>query len=102
MSSRPPRSTLFPYTTLFRSGAEPGAGEKLTMMNQEQIKQRSRRGRRRRGRGGRKGGGGRPGGGGQPWQPSPARDRKSTRMNSSHSELSYDVCCLKKINIRWQ
>src|SRR5678816_35752 len=49
-----------------------GSGETSEMMNQEQIKQRSRRGRRRRGRGGRHGGP--PGaGGGQPWQAGPPR-----------------------------
>src|SRR6266496_2375221 len=64
MIRRPPRSTLFPYTTLFRSG-------------------RSRLdGRVRRARAPRLG----PG----------RRDRKSTRLNSSHVEISYAVFCLKK------
>src|SRR5215203_5655387 len=64
MVRRPPRSTLFPYTTLFRS--------------------------RRAGRGpGR--GGDRPRGGGRH-----VRDRKSTRLNSSHANISYAVFCLKK------
>src|SRR6266496_4639746 len=61
----PPRSTLFPYTTLFRSGS---AGV---------------RGRRRRCRALR------------PW-PALELDRKSTRLNSSHVEISYAVFCLKK------
>src|SRR5688572_31680265 len=89
MIRRPPRSTLFPYTTLFRSmpGFEVGEDQKL-------------------GRGGRAPGA--PGassfffGGGR----SPSRcaclraalrvDRKSTRLNSSHSQISYAVFCLKK------
>src|SRR5215510_15822511 len=70
MKRRPPRSTLFPYTTLFRSrGAGPG-------------RRRRRRGPRVRGRA-------QPGGPGR-------RDRKSTRLNSSHVAISYAVFCLKK------
>src|SRR2546430_3399403 len=66
MIRRPPRSTLFPYTTLFRSLRPRGA--------------------RRPGVGQRWGGGlGLEGG-----------DRKSTRLNSSHSQISYAVFCLKK------
>src|SRR6267142_4255696 len=69
MIRRPPRSTLFPYTTLFRS----------------------RRGRRRR----------RRAVGRVPDLPraplrGPLRDRKSTRLNSSHMSISYAVFCLKK------
>src|SRR2546430_13389498 len=76
MIRRPPRSTLFPYTTLFRSAAaSPG-----------------RRARLVRGRGGLRGGGGAPS------HPAP-RDRKSTRLNSSHSQISYAVFCLKKKKI---
>src|SRR2546430_13200143 len=68
MIRRPPRSTLFPYTTLFRS--------------QSAIKILVTR-----------------------WSPSSrpdfiakGRDRKSTRLNSSHSQISYAVFCLKKKN----
>src|SRR5690349_23998528 len=80
MIRRPPRSTLFPYTTLFRSRAAVFIGGKF----------------RRAGEGG-------PNDvsryfaavekaiGGQR-----ARDRKSTRLNSSHVEISYAVFCLKK------
>src|SRR3712207_8198465 len=87
MIRRPPRSTLFPYTTLFRSGQR---RELLVPVD---------RGRRRLGgghgllqvreptcpllrllRGGRAG----------------RRDRKSTRLNSSHANISYAVFCLKK------
>src|SRR2546430_11944710 len=68
MIRRPPRSTLFPYTTLFRSTCpvhrQPGP----------------RRQERRR----------------QPQARVPGPDRKSTRLNSSHSQISYAVFCLKK------
>src|SRR6202021_3294211 len=66
MIRRPPRSTLFPYTTLFRSRAQRAGGAAW----------RWRRGARARG----------------------ARDRKSTRLNSSHANISYAVFCLKKNN----
>src|SRR2546426_2700232 len=91
MIRRPPRSTLFPYTTLFRSRRRrPGACR--------------RRGRVRRRQ--RKGGEviGRPETTATqgdrltacpPDRPSP-RDRKSTRLNSSHLVISYAVFCLKK------
>src|SRR6266496_4781632 len=69
MIRRPPRSTLFPYTTLFRSRRCP-----------------CRRCRAR-------GSPGRPRAAGQP---DPRQDRKSTRLNSSHVEISYAVFCLKK------
>src|SRR2546426_9064240 len=73
MIRRPPRSTLFPYTTLFRSEGDPQGAR--------------RRGRRDRGRG--------------PAEAvrgarAPRRDRKSTRLNSSHLVISYAVFCLKK------
>src|SRR2546430_4187057 len=67
MIRRPPRSTLFPYTTLFRSvlGQPAAAGDGSAVVDR------------------------------------PARgyedaDRKSTRLNSSHSQISYAVFCLKK------
>src|SRR2546427_2737514 len=89
MIRRPPRSTLFPYTTLFRSHLEAAARA-----------HRDERGAivgRRDGDGviRRPGVDERPGGGG-------ARltlDRKSTRLNSSHSQISYAVFCLKKKKI---
>src|SRR5690349_22477525 len=72
---RPPRSTLFPYTTLFRSSARGSRGPP-----------RSRCGCvRDRG----------PSGGACL---SSDVDRKSTRLNSSHVEISYAVFCLKKKN----
>src|SRR5256885_14924687 len=66
MIRRPPRSTLFPYTTLFRSPGPAQRGHRL-----------------------------------HAWLPlhaarSSARDRKSTRLNSSHLVISYAVFCLKK------
>src|SRR2546422_7937869 len=81
MIRRPPRSTLFPYTTLFRS-------------------------RPREGRAGRRDAGRVPEGDGSPprddgtMRRGPAvsllQDRKSTRLNSSHGYISYAVFCLKK------
>src|SRR5688572_31944600 len=83
MIRRPPRSTLFPYTTLFRSERRIGNSSgrwrwwsgwgSFTFM-----RFRTRRGPGRRRRGGRR------------------IDRKSTRLNSSHSQISYAVFCLKK------
>src|SRR3712207_7013271 len=79
MIRRPPRSTLFPYTTLFRS--RPGTD------------------RRRRHRGGARGAGRRPAREGSTGPAVGRRrlpDRKSTRLNSSHANISYAVFCLKK------
>src|SRR5436309_11970853 len=84
---RPPMSTLFPYTTLFRSRPPGGRRE---------------RGRRGGGRGGaieqrtaRTGHRGRDARSEQ-HRGSRPRDRKSTRLNSSHVKISYAVFCLKK------
>src|SRR2546426_7024268 len=87
MIRRPPRSTLFPYTTLFRSRLRRGRGGRL------------RRGRARNFEG-------REILAAQPFLPAQAlqigrkgcaaRDRKSTRLNSSHLVISYAVFCLKK------
>src|SRR2546430_12289931 len=75
MIRRPPRSTLFPYTTLFRSAPEPEAGRGAEVFQPDDC-----------------------------WNASsptsdwaqPVRDRKSTRLNSSHSQISYAVFCMKK------
>src|SRR2546430_12834654 len=75
MIRRPPRSTLFPYTTLFRSIVGPGLERQAAA--REPLAQPSQLRR------------------GQPLVRSP-RDRKSTRLNSSHSQISYAVFCLKK------
>src|SRR3712207_6908360 len=86
MIRRPPRSTLFPYTTLFRSRGDEagrhrdghGGGDHLLRHDRDVAGVHpDRRGRR----------------------PGPAhldRDRKSTRLNSSHANISYAVFCLKK------
>src|SRR3712207_7444712 len=92
MIRQPPRSTLFPYTTLFRSGLRPVAHEKAAGVGDAQAV-------------------------GQPHLVEPDRhvrtdrhlkpvlhrpglrvepDRKSTRLNSSHANISYAVFCLKK------
>src|SRR3989442_10517467 len=105
MIRRPPRSTLFPYTTLFRSGDHaPGDARSAG-----------------RGWSGRRHGAGRAGGAdlsilGPAERPEgrgirsrnpQGRDRKSTRLNSSHVRISYAVFCLKKKNkatrhiLRW-
>src|SRR5258707_11397718 len=67
MIRRPPRSTLFPYTTLFRSVVHPPSAEDEDhrQLHRELIALK-------------------------------AEDRKSTRLNSSHANISYAVFCLKK------
>src|SRR3712207_7648880 len=92
MIRRPPRSTLFPYTTLFRSapiGRHHDAAEADQLeAHVPPLVQRAGRDRR----GGRDNGLDRRRG-------STAGDRKSTRLNSSHANISYAVFCLKKKNI---
>src|SRR3712207_8492884 len=83
MIRRPPRSTLFPYTTLFRSERRrhrrpPARGRRPAAGGVDPPGARGGRGPRRR-----------PGG---------EQDRKSTRLNSSHANISYAVFCLKKKN----
>src|SRR2546422_6315346 len=93
MIRRPPRSTLFPYTTLFRSelpvprlalverlqillgdiGLEPAPGRRAELPVFSRVVQVHR-------------------------SASSGRDRKSTRLNSSHGYISYAVFCLKKKN----
>src|SRR2546430_7631677 len=92
MIRRPPRSTLFPYTTLFRSdwaivgvaAQKMNGGWRIGLTNvgvtpvratavEEALKQ-----------------------GGKPEEAAEHADRKSTRLNSSHSQISYAVFCLKK------
>src|SRR5256885_2620620 len=80
MIRRPPRSTLFPYTTLFRSGRRAQVSEKQQQHECDedrafcQIFENSVQGRVNQ----------------------PGADRKSTRLNSSHLVISYAVFCLKK------
>src|SRR2546422_8521473 len=88
MIRRPPRSTLFPYTTLFRSrGTGRGAAVYLP-----QLDQGDGRGDRARAAVPLE----RPAAPAGCVRPSQARDRKSTRLNSSHGYISYAVFCLKK------
>src|SRR3712207_8974131 len=94
MIRRPPRSTLFPYTTLFRSARVRGAGEgppgdRRRAEGLRQAEPRALQGPARR-RVPRRAAPQRDGQGAQ------ARDRKSTRLNSSHANISYAVFCLKK------
>src|SRR2546429_7348863 len=80
MIRRPPRSTLFPYTTLFRSGSTPRTSSSTNppawteAERDDGANRGSARSPARR----------------------PDRDRKSTRLNSSHGYISYAVFCLKK------
>src|SRR5436305_6952451 len=80
MLRRPPRSTLFPYTTLFRSkfGADAAGGRGGITREESDAPLVPRRPLRRRTRG------------------ASLSDRKSTRLNSSHVRISYAVFCLKK------
>src|SRR2546429_7202320 len=87
MIRRPPRSTLFPYTTLFRSDRPARANPPSTAMHAEPAAP-SRYGHHRLNR---------PAMAARPSRISPApKDRKSTRLNSSHGYISYAVFCLKK------
>src|SRR5438132_4538590 len=83
MIRRPPRSTLFPYTTLFRS---PNGGPAIGWCHTEWLRRHPHRT--------------------SSWWPripcSDRRDRKSTRLNSSHTVISYAVFCLKKKKIHNQ
>src|SRR3712207_7066235 len=86
MIRRPPRSTLFPYTTLFRSARLDCAMEVMDDGEPVPLDPRLRRPARRD-------------------EPTPRGelrplDRKSTRLNSSHANISYAVFCLKK-NKTW-
>src|SRR3712207_7633988 len=88
MIRRPPRSTLFPYTTLFRSHRQPVldvvAAEVDVVLVPDEQEQRKADGKGREGRHHRE------------QIVEGARDRKSTRLNSSHANISYAVFCLKK------
>src|SRR2546429_5938028 len=89
MIRRPPRSTLFPYTTLFRSG------ETLVGHDQE-ARSASRLALQQNGAAARRAGCVLPEGGRS--VAAVPEDRKSTRLNSSHGYISYAVFCLKKKN----
>src|SRR3712207_8027326 len=99
MIRRPPRSTLFPYTTLFRSrdGELPGPRPAVPQRHAEVASAADVR-RRVRADGEPLRGAAQPAGrvGGEPAR---RADRKSTRLNSSHANISYAVFCLKKKKI---
>src|SRR2546428_5758262 len=92
MIRRPPRSTLFPYTTLFRSAGEglrAGRGGVVCRRGGDEGGTRGQRQVRALGPHARL----------PPWgrdRHSHPGDRKSTRLNSSHDQISYAVFCLKK------
>src|SRR5947209_10194826 len=71
MIRRPPRSTLFPYTTLFRSLFREGRGINSSIAVYQDVTGKAK-------------------------EKAIALDRKSTRLNSSHANISYAVFCLKK------
>src|SRR2546430_10669665 len=79
MIRRPPRSTLFPYTTLFRSWRWRRASKRTTPAATETLRDFTG-----------------PVVGSETTKSQRLRDRKSTRLNSSHSQISYAVFCLKK------
>src|SRR5689334_24185607 len=89
MLRRPPRSTLFPYTTLFRSmtkdEGEEHQGSAAELEPSVQLLRRHRSSHASEGRRSSRAGG-----------MARRADRKSTRLNSSHSSISYAVFCLKK------
>src|SRR2546430_13415731 len=91
MIRRPPRSTLFPYTTLFRSAANAMITEGKSVHSLLIIVPRSRVDLHRSLS--------QSLGDDAKVQVSLDQDRKSTRLNSSHSQISYAVFCLKKKNI---
>src|SRR3989454_2311359 len=84
MIRRPPRSTLFPYTTLFRSPRPHEAHQNEVVRRHPPHRIRSRA-RENEGRDGE-----------ALLDHASTRDRKSTRLNSSHLVISYAVFCLKK------
>src|SRR2546422_8216338 len=85
MIRRPPRSTLFPYTTLFRSQTAAKSLQRLNSRSQRHQCERIAPAQR------------------QIDQLTVVdQDRKSTRLNSSHGYISYAVFCLKKKKIKLQ
>src|SRR5687768_18256815 len=93
MIRRPPRSTLFPYTTLFRSAALAEA-DPANEVEVQHLRQPQRGGRRHDGRFAVQDASQVPILGCRPRNC--REDRKSTRLNSSHGYISYAVFCLKK------
>src|SRR3712207_7313585 len=96
MMRRPPRSTLIPYTTLFRSHPDRQAHAAVCRLvalrtvergetGEQQVPDRLQEGQHDR----------------APPDGDDVEDRKSTRLNSSHANISYAVFCLKKNNISY-
>src|SRR5687768_17695376 len=96
MIRRPPRSTLFPYTTLFRSQGDgrPGQGPAVERDFHGHVRQEPLLPEQGEPVGDLVGGQAAVAVGVRPLQT--AQDRKSTRLNSSHGYISYAVFCLKK------
>src|SRR5256886_12451506 len=97
MIRRPPRSPLFPYPTLFRSHLAPYTVPRFPIAVASTITPFGMVAAGKHGLGVLSIGAGLPGG--PEALASQWRDRKSTRLNSSHSQISYAVFCLKKIYI---
>src|SRR5690349_24217758 len=95
MLRRPPRSTLFPYTTLFRSGHERNRDGRRALRTRISLGRDALPGGLRVVSHG-AGQGRLPGAISVDGVDVPVGDRKSTRLNSSHVEISYAVFCLKK------
>src|SRR3712207_8759334 len=102
MIRRPPRSTLFPYTTLFRSSCVIAADDEPKRLGHGSAPLFSACGEHLAHRANDQGERVRPGVGGAETllgvRPGPShsrQDRKSTRLNSSHANISYAVFCLK-------
>src|SRR2546429_8538132 len=89
MIRRPPRSTLFPYTTLFRSDGFPRLARRILYRRQSGTADATRPPESNRCLGGQ-------GLSRKRSHPAGERDRKSTRLNSSHGYISYAVFCFKK------
>src|SRR3712207_8861448 len=100
MIRRPPRSTLFPYTTLFRSRSRGRGSSRRPASSPRGTRRRPLGGGARRDRAGGWPGGFRGPPGCRRSRARSRRDRKSTRLNSSHANISYAVFCLKKKKIK--
>src|SRR3712207_8663047 len=96
MIRRPPRSTLFPYTTLFRSQFGQLPVDRVRLAGEVARVQQRAGGRVERGERRNVQHAGRLDGGCHRKLREPGPDRKSTRLNSSHANISYAVFCLKK------
>src|SRR2546430_11389772 len=102
MIRRPPRSTLFPYTTLFRSNLDlrrrVAAPSENDRENAEENNRKDKAQRERTAVPAQRNHSRANDSGNQSRNSLPVKNRKSTRLNSSHSQISYAVFCLKKTN----